>query len=342
MISSVDAVRGGIVESRHRVVAAVVDADGKLVAWTGGPELVTYWRSCAKLVQVLPLLDDGAAGALGITDEEVALACASHNGEPRHVAVARGMLEKAGCTEQDLACGPHPSLSPAVARAMAERGEKPGKIHSNCSGKHAAMLALAHYRGWPKDGYRLPAHPVQRRLLREVARWTDVPEEKIGQGTDGCGVVSYAMPLRNMALAYARLGVGGRVSGVEDALPHTLTPTPYTPSARVMRAIRAEPFLVAGTGRLCTEIIASSSGRVIAKVGADGVYCATIPEARLGLAMKVEDGDMDSARPALLGLLEILAPGAVHVGDAFRSPAIRNTLGEDVGHLVASISLETA
>ena len=342
MTSTVDAIRGHIVESSHRVSAAVVDADGKLVGSTGDSDLVTYWRSCAKPIQVLPLIEDGGADALGITDAEIALACASHNGEPRHLAVARSLLEKAGCAEQDLECGPHPSLSPAIAREMAGRGETPRKLHSNCSGKHAAMLALAHHHGWPTATYRKAEHPVQRRLLEEVAAWTGVAEDKIGQGTDGCGVVSYALPLKHMALAYARLGVGYRVEGVASADSYTLPPTPYTPAERVLSAIVAEPFLIAGTGRLCTEVIASSRGAVISKVGADGVYCATIPGARLGLAMKVEDGDMDAARPALLALLEILAPGAVRVADSFRSPRIKNTLGEEVGHLEARVSLECA
>jgi L-asparaginase II len=222
---------------------------------------------------------------------------------------------------------------------MAERGQKPRKLHSNCSGKHAAMLAQARFGGWPTADYRKPEHPVQRRVLEEVARWTDVPGERLATGVDGCGVVSFALPLRAMALAYARLGSAGTGTG---------NPKPPSPSSalfaaqRVIRAIIADPFLIAGTGRLCTEVIATSRGRVIAKVGADGVYCAAIPEARLGLAMKVEDGDSESARPALVALLDILAPGAVHLGDAFRAPPIRNTLGEDVGRLEARISLQQA
>ena len=346
MTSTVDVIRGRIVESRHRVSAAVVDSDGKLVGSTGDSDLVTYWRSCAKPIQVLPLIEDGGADALGIDDSEIALACASHNGEPRHLAVATSLLEKAGCGEKDLACGPHPSLSPAVAREMADRGQKPRKLHSNCSGKHAAMLALARHHGWPTEDYRKPDHPVQRRLLAEVAAWTGLDEAKIGQGVDGCGVVSYAMPLRNMALAYARLGAGFRVSGAGESKPNHLIPDTRhrlsEAAERVLRAVIADPFLIAGTGRLCTEVLSSSKGAVIAKVGADGVYCATLPSARLGLAMKVEDGDMDAARPALLAFLEILAPGAVRVADSFRSPQIRTTLGEDVGHLAARVSLERA
>jgi L-asparaginase II len=338
MTSTIETVRGRTVESRHRLSAAVVDADGALVSSTGDPDLVTYWRSCAKPIQVLPLLTDGAADALGVDDAEVAVACASHNGEPRHLEVVEGLLRKAGCGEADLACGPHPSLSPAVAREMAARGEKPRRIHSNCSGKHAGMLALARHGGWPTRDYRLAEHAVQRRVLREVALWTGLAEDRLGQGTDGCGVVSFALPLRNMALAYARLG-SCTDPGVGSA---THDPQPANRSAaadRVIKAITADPFLIAGTGRLCTEVAAGSGGRVLAKIGAGGVYCALVPEARLGLALKVEDGDDESARVALLAVLDVLVPGVVRVPESFRSPVHKNTLGEEVGHVVARISL---
>ncbi len=349
MSSSVNVIRGATVESRHRVSAAVVDAAGRLVARTGDPDLVTYWRSCAKPIQAVPLITDGAADALGITDAEIALACASHNGEPRHVEVAAGLLARARCTEADLACGAHNSLSPAVARAMAERGEKPRRINSNCSGKHAAMLAQARFHAWPTEGYRLAEHPVQRRALEEVAAWTGVPEAEVGQGVDGCGVVSFALPLRNMALAYARLAAAAEqdggglrvVGGGGRSTTHNPLPTHRLQAARrILAAITADPFLIAGTGRLCTEVTASTGGRVIAKIGADGVYCAVLREAGLGLALKVEDGDGESARPALLGALEALVPGVVRVAESFHRPVIKNTLGESVGHLEAKITLE--
>lgn len=349
MSSSIDVIRGGTVESRHRISAAVVDATGRLVAWTGDPDLVTYWRSCAKPVQAVPLVTDGAAAALGISDAELALACASHNGEPRHVEVAAGLLAKAGCTEADLECGAHASLQPSVARAMAERGEKPRRIHSNCSGKHAAMLAQARFHAWPTGGYRQPGHPVQRRALEEVAAWTDLPQAQVGQGVDGCGVVSFALPLKNMALAYARLASGAEqtgggwwvVGGGERSTTHNPPTTNRSQAAsRIISSIAADPFLIAGTGRLCTEVTASTGGRVIAKIGADGVYCAMLRDAGLGLALKVEDGDGDSARPALLGVLDALVPGVVRVAEAFHRPVIKNTLGEVVGRLETRVALE--
>jgi len=333
MVSTVDVIRGATVESRHRVSAAAVDAAGRLVAWTGDPDLVTYWRSCAKPIQAVPLIADGAADALGVTDSEIALACASHNGEPRHVEVAAGLLAKAGCTENDLECGAHGSLQPAVARAMVERGEKPRRIHSNCSGKHAGMLALARFHGWPTEGYRRPGHQIQRRALAEVAAWTGVGESQIGQGVDGCGVVSFALPLRNMALAYARLA---EPDGDRGGPSHTRADA----ANRIIAAVTKDPFLIAGTGRLCSEVVSSTGGRIIAKIGADGVYCAVLRDEGLGLALKIEDGDGESARPALLALLEALAPGAVRVAESFHRPVIKNTLGEPVGHLEARISLE--
>jgi L-asparaginase II len=343
MTSTVDALRGHVVESRHRVSVAAVNAAGKLVAWTGDPDLVTYWRSGAKPIQALPLITDGAAAALDMSDAEIAITCASHNGEPRHLEVVEGLLKKVGCTEDDLACGPHRSLAPAVARAMTERGEQPRRIHSNCSGKHAGMLALARFHGWPTADYRRPGHPVQRRILAEVARWTDVPEPRLGQGVDGCGVVSFALPLRNMALAYARLGArdpGPGVRGAPSPDPGSRSPDPGQAADRIVTSILADPFLLAGTGRLCTEVVAGSGGRVLAKIGADGVYCVAIPESRLGVALKVEDGDVESARVALLGTLEALAPGVVNVAKSFRRPVIVNSLGEDVGLLAANVSLE--
>jgi len=329
--ASVDTIRGDIVESRHQVSVAVTDAGGALVARAGDPNLVTFWRSAAKFFQAVPLLTDGAADALGITDEELGLACASHNGEPRHVAIAAGMLEKAGCGPDDLACGPHASLAERVAREMAERGESPTRLHNNCSGKHSGMLAQARFRGWPTGGYQDAAHPVQVRCLEEVARWTGAPARSIGLGVDGCGVTCFALPLRAMALAYARLGarrVGGPGSEARAAA-----------ADRLLRSVTADPFLIAGQSRLCTELLRAGGGKVVAKVGAEGVYCAALPEQGLGVAVKVEDGDFRSSGPALLAVLDQLAPGVAPLDDEWRRPTILNTRGAAVGRLEAHVPL---
>jgi len=332
-VPSVDVIRGAIVESRHRVSVAVCDAEGALVARAGDPDLVTFWRSAAKFFQAVPLVVDGGADALGISDAELAVACASHNGEPRHRELAASVLAKVRCTAADLACGPHPSLAEPVARAMAERGEKPTRLHSNCSGKHAVMLAQARHRGWPTGGYHLEGSPVQRRCLEEVAAWAGVGEPAIGTAVDGCGVICFALPLRSMALAYARLGA--RRPGGDGARREARGAA----ADRLVRAVSAEPFLLAGTARSCTAILEASGGRVIPKVGAEGVYCAALPERGLGVAVKVEDGDFRSATVALLAVLDQVVPGFGTVGPEWRSPPVRNTRGEEVGRMEPRVPL---
>jgi len=283
----IEATRGDLVESVHRVSVAAVRADGTLVAAAGDPSLVTFWRSAAKPFQAMPLLEDGAADALAITPAELALACASHSSEPRHLAVADGLLRRIGATAADLACGPHPPLSPAVAERVIREGIALTPLWSNCSGKHAGMLALARHHGWPLAGYTRPDHPVQRRIFAAVAHWTGMAPAAIGTATDGCTAVTFALPLGAMATAWARLGASAERG-----------------PARLRAAMAAHPELVAGRGRLCTELMAATGGRVLAKVGAAGVYCAAIPELGLGIALKVWDGDSESASVALLAVLE--------------------------------------
>ena len=335
MASTVEVSRGDLIESRHLVSVAVMRADGSVFGVSGNPDLVAFWRSCAKPFQAMPLLLEGAAAAYGITDEELALACASHNGEPAHVDLARRMLARSGADESELVCGPHASINEDIARDMAARGEKLTRVHNNCSGKHAGMIATARYRRWGADGYARADHPLQQACLAEVARWSGLEAASIPHGTDGCGVPSFALPLRAMALAYARLGAalaGDKVPGQRAASINV--------AARLAGAMRANPFLIAGTGRLDTDLVAATQGRVVAKVGAEGVYCAAVPELRLGLALKVEDGATRALNPALLGLLDVVAPGVVSGLEQHRRPAVKNTLGAEVGYVEARMELQ--
>ena len=337
MPSTIDIYRGDLIESRHHVSIAVVRADGTVLGTSGDPDLVAFWRSCAKPFQAMPLLLDGAAAAYGITDEELALACASHNGESRHVALARQMLSRSGSTEDDLVCGPHSSLNEDLAKDMAARGEKPTKAHNNCSGKHAGMIALSKYRKWGAEGYHRPEHPMQQAALAEVARWSGLDHADVPHATDGCGVPSFALPLRNMALAYARLGAayaGEKVTGIRTANVNV--------AARLLGAMRSYPFLVAGTARLDTDLMEDCGGRVVAKVGAEGVYCAAIPEQSVGVALKVEDGATRALNPALLGVLDAVAAGVVTGLEMYRHPLIKNTLGVAVGRYDTRIELDRA
>jgi L-asparaginase II len=329
--SAVLVTRAGTVESRHRVHVAVVDADDTLRGWSGDAELTTFWRSAAKPFQALPVVDDGAFERFGLTPEELALCCGSHAGTAVHVRAAESVLAKIGCSAEALACGAHQPFDADARRALGEQGLEPVRLHNNCSGKHAGMLALARARGWDPEGYHRPEHPVQARILEEVARWTRMPAEAIGVGTDGCGVVCFALPLRRMALAFASLAAAARRG----------EPAP----AAVVGAMTAHPEMVAGPGRICTELARVTEGRLFAKVGAEGVYCVGVPGAELGIALKVEDGSARAVAPAVAGVLRELDLiseddfGALH-RHVFRE--LSNSRGEVVGEVRPAIRLQAA
>ena len=303
--------RGDRVESIHRVSVAVVDAGGTLLASAGDPGLRTFWRSAAKPFQALPLVEDGGYARLGLTERELALACASHSSEPGHVELAGEMLAHLGQPESALACGPHPPLSSSVAERVLRDGITMSARWSNCSGKHSGMLAQALDHGWPLEGYNEIDHPLQQRILDEIVRWSGVPRDGIDLGVDGCNTVCFGLPLSGMALAYARLAASEE------------------PGARAVRgAMMAHPWLVAGTGRPCTELMEAFDGHLLAKLGAEGVYCAAFVPAGIGVALKVEDGDMRSLPVALLAVLrEVLergmVPGVDEGGAGERCPARR-------------------
>lgn len=321
----IERTRGTRVESAHRVAVAVVDAQGGLVAASGDPDTVTWWRSAAKPFQSIPLLQDGVAERFTLSQEELALACASHSSEPRHLDIVSGLMARVGLTDADLSCGVHTPLSPAVALEVARGAAVPTPRWSNCSGKHAGMLTLARHHGWPLAGYNAAGHPVQDRILREVARWTGIVAPEIELSVDGCTAVCFGLPLRGMARAYAALGASREAA-----------------ARGVIGAMQAHPFLVAGTGRLCTDLMTALPGRIVAKVGAEGIYSAAFPELGLGLALKVEDGDVRASGVALLEVLRQLlarfAPGQEAVLDTAslashgRQP-IRNTRNSVTGEV---------
>src|SRR5256885_4535871 len=343
----VESWRGSIVESRHRVHVAIVDAAGRLVARAGDPDYATFWRSAAKPFQALPLVADGVADRFGLGSEELAIACASHSSEPRQVELVREFLKKVGCGERDLLCGPHPPLSEAVAKDYQTRGVRLTAVYSNCSGKHTGMLALARHHGWPTEFYTRPEHPVQQRCLEEVSRWTDVPAQRLGTATDGCGVVCYALPLRNMAVAYARLAVqtrnaegGTRNSGGElpPNVPRSAFPLPRSEAFRVVGSMLRHPELIAGSGRPCTEMMRAHPGRVLTKVGAEGVYSALVIPESLGIALKVEDGNSEAA--ALAVAAGLTQPRGEAPPAALTVPARLKSRGDKVGELRVNGGLE--
>ena len=312
--------RCGTTESIHRVHVAVADARGRLIGGCGDPAQVAFYRSAAKPFQALPLVEDGVVERFGFTREELALCCASHNAEPEHLALAQSMLARTGLDERALACGPHPSLRPERARELWAQDVRLRAVHNNCSGKHAGMLALAVARGWPPEGYLERGHPVQQRMLAEIARWTGVAASELVTGTDGCGVVTFALSLAEMAASFARF------TAAADA---------GDPAARIVAAMTGHPFAVAGTGRTCTAVMQRLGGRVFVKTGAEGVYCGGVRGRGLGFALKVEDGARRASDMALIGVLSDLdvADAADVAALAEGRMEVVNTLGVDVGRI---------
>ncbi len=304
--------RGALVESVHRGRIAVCDPQGNVLDAVGDPDAYVYARSSAKPFQALPLVLSGAADAFGLTDEELAVACASHNAEGPHLAAVRSLLEKAGLAEDDLQNGAHPPLYAPEAAKLARSGEEPRPIHGNCSGKHAGMLAVCAHEGYATGGYRDPGHPIQRRILALLAEVCGLDEDEVLLSGDNCGVPAFALPLRSLATGFARISTG---EGLSDELADA--------ALRIRDAMRAHPFLVAGTGRLDTELMEATA--LLAKSGAEAVFAVGSPEG-WGMALKVSDGGGRAVRPAAFAAL---AGRGVEMPSG--DPAVRGLHGEVVG-----------
>lgn len=324
---TVDVWRGDTVESQHRVHIAVAHAEHGLTASAGNPAHHSFVRSAIKMFQVLPFVEAGGVDQFQLSPEELALCTASHGGEPFHVAAARAILAKARLTEGALACGPHPPMHAATADAMKAAGEAPTRIHNNCSGKHAGMLAHAVQQQWVTNGYHRASHPVQQRILTTVAEWMGVETSAIEQAIDGCGLPTFAMPLDAVAEGCARFA-----AAAADGRPAP---------ARIVSAMVSHPEFVAGTDRLDTALMRAAEGRLFAKVGAEGFYCAGIPAMRLGVAIKVEDGAWRAVEPALLATLHALdaiSDNELNLLNRYAQPLIVNTRNETVGVIRARVS----
>ena len=291
---------------------------GDVLEAFGDPEAYVYLRSAAKPFQALPLILSGTADAFGLTDEELAVACASHNAEEPHLAAVRSILEKAGLSEDDLQSGVHPPMYGPAAAKLIRAGEEPRPIHSNCSGKHSGMLAVCVHEGYETLDYRDPGHPLQRRILGLIAEVCGVEEDEVLIAGDNCGVPAFALPLRSFATGLARMATG-------DELPDQLAGA----ALRIRDAMRAHPFMVAGTGRFDTEIMERTY--LLVKGGAEAVLAVGNPEG-WGMALKISDGSQRAVRPVALATLEHMG---VRVGDG--DSIVRGLHGEEVGEIEALI-----
>ena len=323
--SVVEATRGERIESAHRGAGAVVDAGGRVVLAFGDAERAVYPRSAVKALQALPLIESGAADRLGLSDNEIALACASHSGSEAHVAAVRAMLAKAGYDEGALECGAHWPLGETEARALARSGRTPTALHNNCSGKHAGFICGACAMGVDPRGYVAPDHAVQREVTAAIEAMTSARLSEEMRGVDGCSIPTYAVPLLALARGFARLGTG-------DGLP----PERGRAVARIRACVAAHPLTVAGRGRFDTEMMSLTGARVFLKSGAEAAICAALPEAGLGLAVKADDGAGRAAQVMIAALIRRFG-GFDEETNArlarFVSPRLINWNGVEVGRL---------
>ena len=321
----VEVTRGDALESRHRVFAAIADASGDTLARWGTLGRAIYPRSAVKALQALPIVETGAADAFAVTDEELALACASHRGEPQHTERVIAWLGRVGLGEVDLECGAHPPMEARAAAALARKGSRPAAVHNNCSGKHAGMLTHARHMGDDVAGYTHADHPAQMRVRATL-------EEMYGEalshhGIDGCSIPTYRAPLEAIARGMARLADAGRMGHAR-----------VRATARIREAWAAHPELISGMGSFNTRILELLAPRILAKAGAEGVYCAVLPEHGLGIALKADEGAARAAEAALVAVLREC--GAIDAAlwercaDLMR-PVVRNWNDAPVGEVRA-------
>jgi L-asparaginase II len=316
----IEVTRGPRVESSHRGHLAIMNAAGNLVHSLGDPEAWVCMRSLAKPFQALAVITTGAAAAFGFGAPELALFSGSLSGQDFQVELATQILAKLGLTPDALQCGTHPPLHRPTAQALVQAGLKPTPLHNTCTGKHAAMLALCVHNGWPLTDYLNPAHPAQELILGTVARMVGCPKPQIQVAIDGCGAPVFYVPLKNIALGYARL------AGAQ----------PDSPAGLLMAAILAHPRHIAGDGRLETTVMEALPGQIFAKSGAEGGYGLSLVAGGLGIAFKIEDGSQRALNPTVMAILEqlhALTPAAQTALATFTQPPILNHRKEEVGRI---------
>ena len=316
--------RAGHVENIHRADVVAVNCKGDILKEAGNGRLPMFWRSAAKPFQALAFVKNGGLEKYGLTDRELAFLVSSHIGEPFHVELLQGILAKLGLPTDVLNCGAARPMSGKANVELIKKGERPQAVHNACSGKHSQILALCQMMGLPVEDYIKPDHPAQKVIFQHVAMASCMPEDKLEIGIDGCGVPVFYLPLDHMARAYARLGSPDKGEWGE-----------YEAAARTIRdAMAAHPDALAGTGRIDTAISQVTGGRVIAKIGADAVYCMAVKDENMGIAFKVEDGDYGAVNPAVMAVLkymDILTKDEYEQLLAKYPPVLKNHRGDVIG-----------
>ena len=328
----VEVTRGEMVESRHRGAVALAHSNGQTISGIGDVARLIYPRSALKPLQALHLIESGAAAAYQLGEREIALACASHNGEEPHVAAVVQWLKRLGLDESALECGAHPPRRSFDREALLSQGKKPGPAHNNCSGKHCGFLTAALHGEHPPQAYIAREHPVQQAVMTLIGELAGISLQEAPHGIDGCGIPVAGIPLDHLAMAFARFASGDGLSGGRASA-----------ARQVYDAMVNVPFMVAGTKRWCTNAIEAGRGAFIVKTGAEGVYCAAIPEAGIGVALKIDDGAHRASECAMGAVLSKI-PGlralfADSPAELIRVP-VKNVAGKTVGEIAPGSALQ--
>lgn len=329
----VEVTRNEIVESIHRGDIAVVDWEGKLMSYTGNAEKYTYMRSAAKPIQAMNVMISGADKEFNFSNEEIAIMCASHYAEKEHLRVVKQILDKIKLNKKHILAGKSKPLSKKVAFEYAWKNFEDNVLFNDCSGKHAGFLAVCRYMNYTYDDYVLEKHPVNQEVLEIISTMTGCGKDDISTGVDGCSLPVHAMPLRNMARGFANL-----------ANSQNLKPEFKAAASRVINAMVEYPFMIAGTDGFCTDLIANTNGKLIGKIGAEGIYCIGIKEKGIGIAVKIEDGLMDVLPPVVMKVLtemEVLEEYELQALSKYSTMRNENDIGTVVGEIRPCFNLNT-
>ncbi len=324
--------RGKITEAKHYAHICVLNQNKEVIASLGDPHYFTYLRSSAKPIQALQVILSGAADHYQFSNDEIALLCASHYGEQSHINTVLSIMKKAGISLTEFRCGTATSLNPQYALELARRGVEDSELISDCSGKHSGMLAICKYKGYPVNNYLDINHPVQQGNLRLISMFSEYPADQIGIGIDGCSVPVFAMPLYNMAIAFLNL-----VNPNQYDLPV------QNACQRIFTAMNEYPFMISGTGGFCTALMKACKGRLIGKIGAEGVYCIALKEEKLAIALKIEDGSLEVVPAVVMHTLKnlgLLSNQEYHLLEKYHQPDILNDNGLITGQAVPDFQLK--
>lgn len=318
--------RSHVIESIHKGYISVVDSNGEELYSTDKKDIKVYMRSSGKPIQAVALASSGSLDTFGISEKELAIICSSHSGEDFHREAVDSILKKIGLSEKHLQCGVANPYNQDMMKDLIKKGERPSQLYNCCSGKHAGMLALCKYYGYPIENYTELEHPVQQLILQTIAKILSMKHDDISVGIDGCGVPTFALPISQVARLYAFLALGNNEIGLfSEAF------------GRIADAMKANPRMINGDKEFCTELITNTNGRVIGKVGAEGIYCIAVPEKQLGICIKISDGNERGVYPVATHLLKelgVLSDIAMEKLEKWIQPPLKNHKGKLIGHTI--------